>query len=83
MQGLPQDFNRRESEEAVNLDRKIDCAYCRKPINSCEDFYASSWGTSSNAKMPMTSIVGLHWDCTYKILDGWVHERVLKLKRKP
>lgn len=66
----------------MNLDRNIKCAYCRKPIPIGEDFYACSFGTSSNARMPMTSIVGVHWNCTYKILDRWVRERVVQDRRR-
>jgi len=66
----------------VTLDRNIKCAYCRKVIPIGSDFYACSWGTSSNAELPMVSIAGIHWDCTYKILDKWVHQRIYKGKRK-
>ena len=66
----------------MNLDRTIKCAYCNKPIPPPEDFYACSFGTSSNARLPMTSIVGVHWDCTYKIIDGWIRERISRARKK-
>ena len=71
----------------MNLDRDIRCAYCKKVIKAGDDFYPVSFGTSSSGSLPMTTIISVHWDCTYKIVDRWalentVKQRVQKNRRK-
>ena len=66
----------------MTLDRLIHCAYCKKAIPVGDDFYGVSFGTSSHAAFPMTSIIGVHYDCTYKIVDRWVRDHAVDIRKK-